>query len=349
MRKEDFYEEDDSDVGFDGEIEYIDDGYSDEEYESGGYDDEYEDYPDDEYEYDDDEGGGMQILVKVMGVLIAIAVIVLVGIFLWQKFFANREPKEDISEAADEIETSVDDIAEEIKDIVLPEDSNEDAVMQATKAPTAEPTAAPTATEAPTETPTPTAAPTEAAAPTPKTDTDPNDATGGGNADAASDTMVFTDVNETVTAKNSTNLRDKPSQGDDSNVIYTLPNGESVTRTGISDSGWSRLTYNGSTVYAVSSYLTTDLNYKEEKTQADEDDGLNTKFTKVNEQVTPKIEVNLRKLPSVTNPDATVVATIQKGTVVTRTGINKDVGWSRVEYNGQTLYCVSSYMEAYTE
>lgn len=77
---------------------------------------------------------------------------------------------------------------------------------------------------------------------------------------------------------------------------------------------------------------------------APEDDGIKTVFTACNEQVTPKIEVNLRALPSVTNPEATVVATIRAGEVVTRTGINTDVGWSRVEYNGQTLYCISSYV-----
>ncbi|MFZ2935545.1 MAG: SH3 domain-containing protein, partial [Agathobacter rectalis] len=57
-----------------------------------------------------------------------------------------------------------------------------------------------------------------------------------------------------------------------------------------------------------------------------------------------KIEVNLRALPSVTNPDATVIATIKNGETVTRTGINEEFGWSRVEYNGQTLYCVTSYL-----
>lgn len=41
-----------------------------------------------------------------------------------------------------------------------------------------------------------------------------------------------------------------------------------------------------------------------------------------------------------------VVASLKNGEVVTRTGINRDVGWSRVEYNGQTLYCVSSYLMA---
>lgn len=154
--------------------------------------------------------------------------------------------------------------------------------------------------------------------------------------------MKFQEVEETVTSKDVTNLRDMPSQGSDSTVLRTLTNGETATRTGISDSGWSRLLIDGECYYAVSNYLTTDLSYQ---TQVKEpDDGLKTKFTKVSENVTPKIEVNLRKLPSVTNPDAVVVATVTAGEVFVRTGINTDYGWSRVEYNGQTLYCVSSYL-----
>ena len=159
--------------------------------------------------------------------------------------------------------------------------------------------------------------------------------------------MSFTEVNETVTAKDSTNLRDIPSQGADSTIVYTLKNGETATRTGVSDSGWSRLTYDGRTVYAVSSYLTTDLQYQppvQEQEGAGSGDGLKTKFADRNEQVTAKIEVNLRALPSVTNPDATVVAVLHNGEYVTRTGINEDYGWSRVDYNGQTLYCISSYL-----
>ena len=45
-----------------------------------------------------------------------------------------------------------------------------------------------------------------------------------------------------------------------------------------------------------------------------------------------------------TNPDSEVVATIYHGDIVTRTGINTDVGWSRVKYGEQTLYCISSYV-----
>jgi uncharacterized protein YgiM (DUF1202 family) len=154
--------------------------------------------------------------------------------------------------------------------------------------------------------------------------------------------MSFDEVSETVTAKDATNLRDIPSQGDDSIVKYTLRNGETATRTGISASGWSRVEFNGQVYYAVSSYLTTDLSVKAPEPEVD--DGIKTVFTAVNERVTPKIEINLRTLPSVTNPDARVVATIANGEEVIRTGINNELGWSRVEYNGQVLYCVSSYL-----
>lgn len=157
--------------------------------------------------------------------------------------------------------------------------------------------------------------------------------------------MNFTEVNENVTAKDSTNLRSIPSQGEDSTILYTLQNGETAQRTGVSDSGWSRLIYNGQTVYAVSSYLTTDLNYQAPVQEgAGSGDGLKTRFADRSDQVTAKIEVNLRALPSVTNPDATVVAVLHNGEYVTRTGINEEYGWSRVDYNGQTLYCISSYL-----
>ena len=52
------------------------------------------------------------------------------------------------------------------------------------------------------------------------------------------------------------------------------------------------------------------------------------------------IEKNERALNTI--PEA--IEAIKNGEVVIRTGINRDLGWSRVEYNGQTLYCVSSYL-----
>ena len=149
--------------------------------------------------------------------------------------------------------------------------------------------------------------------------------------------MIFNPVDEKVTAKIEVNLRTVPSQGDDSKILHTLENGETVKRIGISDSGWSELTWKGKTCYAVSSYLTTDLDYKPPVQ-------IQTPFTKTDELVTPKDAVNLRTLPSTKHPDVEVVVKLEKGETVKRTGINEDVGWSRVEWEGQTLYCISSYL-----
>lgn len=152
----------------------------------------------------------------------------------------------------------------------------------------------------------------------------------------------FLETEDKVTAEDMVNLRDIPSQDTDSTVLRQLKNGEIAVRTGMSDTGWSRLVIDGETYYAVTSYLTTDLEYRTPDENGN--GGLKTKFVTVSQQVTPKIEVNLRKLPSVTNPDAAIIATVKAGEIFERTGISQEHGWSRVEYQGETLYCVSSYI-----
>ena len=156
--------------------------------------------------------------------------------------------------------------------------------------------------------------------------------------------MEFEPVWEHVTAKEETNLRDIPSQDDTARILHTLVNGEVTMRTGVSDSGWSRLVFEGITCYAVSSYLTTDL-----EPPATEPEGIQTKFRDTNDTVTAKDAVNLRTIPSVTDPESKVIVKLKHGEHVQRTGINEDVGWSRVVWNGQILYCVSSYLEIVTE
>lgn len=54
---------------------------------------------------------------------------------------------------------------------------------------------------------------------------------------------AFREVKETITAKNATNLRNMPSQGEESKVMVALKNGQTATRIGISDTGWSRVEY----------------------------------------------------------------------------------------------------------
>ena len=149
----------------------------------------------------------------------------------------------------------------------------------------------------------------------------------------------FHDIEDKVTAEDIVNLRDIPSQDKDSTVLRQLKNSEIAVRTGVSDTGWSRLVIDGKVYYALTNYLTTNLEYR-----IGDKGGIKTQFTTVAQKVTPKIEVNLRRLPSVTDPEAIVVATAKAGEVFERTGINQEHGWSRVEYHGETLYCVSSYI-----
>lgn len=145
---------------------------------------------------------------------------------------------------------------------------------------------------------------------------------------------TFTPKTDSVTAKQEVNLRLSPSTT--GQIAGLLKNGEVIKRTAVSDKGWSRLEFNGQTVYAVTSYLTEDLSYKPPA-----DDGINTEFEPVNEQVTAKSETNLRTLPSVT--DSEILYTLKNGEYLTRTGVSSN-GWSRLDYNGQTVYAVSSYL-----
>ena len=149
--------------------------------------------------------------------------------------------------------------------------------------------------------------------------------------------IIFTEVKETVTAKQETNLRSEPSTLNDTSIVGKLVHGDTAERTGIGHNGWSRVIYNGQTLYAVSNYLTTDM---EDTGQQAPPQG--PVYTPVNESVTAKDETNLRTEPGTSNPD-TIVGTLHNGEVLTRTGIG-DNGWSQLDYNGQTVYAVSSYL-----
>ena len=71
-----------------------------------------------------------------------------------------------------------------------------------------------------------------------------------------SNTPTFTEVNETVYATGSVNVRSSYSTS--SSVIGSLSEGDSVTRTGRGSNGWSRVRFNGQTAYISSQYLTTE-------------------------------------------------------------------------------------------
>lgn len=145
---------------------------------------------------------------------------------------------------------------------------------------------------------------------------------------------VYTAANDEVTAKIEVNLRDSATTK--GNIIDTLKNGTFLKRTGIGSNGWSRLNYNGKTVYAITSYLTADKNYSAPSVSSEPSDG----FKAADGQVTAKEETNLRAEPSTA---AQLVATIKNGEFVTRTGENPN-GWTRLLYNGQTVYAKTSLL-----
>lgn len=157
------------------------------------------------------------------------------------------------------------------------------------------------------------------------------------------DDMAFTDVNEVVTAKDETNLRNYPGQGEESTVLYTLKNGELATRIAISDSGWSILDYDGMVCYAVSSYLTTDLDYVPSQSSSESDDGIRTEFQESSGVVTAKDVVNLRRLPSTTDPDAAIIAELHNGDTAEILGVSSN-GWTKLRYQEEICYAVSSYL-----
>ncbi len=163
-------------------------------------------------------------------------------------------------------------------------------------------------------------------------------------------TMEFTQSVMDVTPKDVVNLRSEPTTSEPDNIVAQARNGEVLHRLGVNqNSGWTKLEYNGEIVYAVSLLMTTDLTYKTPVQAADPNrvtvaDGRIILFTDCDDNLTPKEYVNLRTEPSTSQGDATVRCQISNGEAVHRTGYSPDAGWSRVEYNGEVLYVVSSYM-----
>ncbi|MCD7738105.1 MAG: SH3 domain-containing protein, partial [Lachnospiraceae bacterium] len=163
--------------------------------------------------------------------------------------------------------------------------------------------------------------------------------------------MTFTAVDETVTAKSATNLRSEPSTASTDTVVMVLESGMQALRTGINENtGWSRVSYDGQELYAVSSLLTTDLSGQTTGEVAADPDRVTTAdgrviiFTACDDTVSPKMSTNLRTEPSTSQGNATVYYELQYGETVHRTGYDGDAGWSRVEYDGQILYAVTSYL-----
>lgn len=108
------------------------------------------------------------------------------------------------------------------------------------------------------------------------------------NTQAPEKTASFSSTNQTVYATGTVNVRSGCSTS--SSVVGSLKEGDSVTRIGIGDNGWSKVTYNGSTCYISSTYLTTQKKDKpdEEEEKDDEDDEKSSDTTLKSLEITPK-------------------------------------------------------------
>jgi hypothetical protein len=166
--------------------------------------------------------------------------------------------------------------------------------------------------------------------------------------------MTFEALQDTVTAKDKTNLRSAPSTASDDLVVTQIINGDQVDRVGINyDTGWSKLNVDGQTLYAVTRYLTTDTvpvmatptqKVKKDPNQVVTVSGRTIQFTDCDDTVSAKIKCNLRGEPSTDQGNASIHRELVYGDKVHRTGISEETGWSRIEVDGEVLYAVSSYL-----
>lgn len=176
--------------------------------------------------------------------------------------------------------------------------------------------------------------------------------------------ITFTETDDLVTAKDVTNLRSEPSTDRDNTVVRQLKNGENIKRTGINeDMGWSRLDDNGQVLYAATRLLkkvTDSENGQGSQAQSGQESGGQSNaeqagsntvttstgrvitFTDCDDTISPKIAANLRGEPSSDQGNASIHHQLQYGETAHRTGYDEASGWSRVEYNGEVLYVVTS-------
>lgn len=112
-----------------------------------------------------------------------------------------------------------------------------------------------------------------------------------------------------------------------------------MEKTGESPKGWTRLLYNGQTVYAKTSLLTTEV---KKPAASSETPSTADEFVAAAGRVTAKDIVNLRSSPN--GKEDNIVCQLKNGEFAERLATNGGKGWTRLSYNGQTLYAVSSML-----
>lgn len=136
---------------------------------------------------------------------------------------------------------------------------------------------------------------------------------------------AIAEAEETVYATGSVRVRDYPST-QDGEVIGGLTVGQSVTRTGTTQTGWSRIQFGNAVGYVSSNYLSTT---KPADTSAEDQDS---------QSATAIAGVNVRE-----TPNGTVIGTLTQGQKVTLTG-KKEGDWVQIQTGSLTGYVYASYL-----
>ncbi len=137
-------------------------------------------------------------------------------------------------------------------------------------------------------------------------------------------------VNDTVYALDTVNVRDGASES--ASVVGTATVGASFTRTGTTADGWSQVSYNGTTAYIKSDYLTTDASQTSGKSQ-------NT--VSAGETVRLSDTTNIRSSMSETADRVGVAYSGETVSVIE----SYAEGWSKVEWNGKTGYIKTDLLQ----
>lgn len=133
------------------------------------------------------------------------------------------------------------------------------------------------------------------------------------------------DKKKTMYAQENLNIREKASA--DSKLMGKLIAGDSVTALG-TKGDWTVISYKKGKAYILSELLGT------------KKPDLGVSFKSVDETVEATQNVRMRKQP---DANAEVVGTLPGGTKVKRTGY--DSKWSKIVYNGKTVYVASEYLQ----
>lgn len=150
-------------------------------------------------------------------------------------------------------------------------------------------------------------------------------------------------VNDTVTAKENVNVRNSNDEGAD--AIGKLLGGESAKRSAVTENGWSKIDYKGQVGYVKTEFVTTNADEaavsKPESSETESKPESNSSESSESEKVYVTETVNIRKSA---NEKSERLGTAYMGESFNRIMKYAD-GWSKIEYNGQTAYVKSEFLE----